>query len=83
MPTPFAQYLKSDFGINLPHYRSPEYDRPAHRRRGGEKDAGKRRELLQHAESVALQDHPLIPLYFLREQAPREATSAGLVRQRG
>ena len=31
----FAQYLKSDFGINLPHYRSADYDRLLRARRGG------------------------------------------------
>jgi oligopeptide transport system substrate-binding protein len=62
-PYTFAQYLKSDFGINLPHYQSAEYDRLLVAA-AAEADASKRRELLQQAESVALQDHPLIPLYF-------------------
>ena len=59
----FAQYLKSDFGINLPHYQSAEYDGLL-TAAAAEADAAKRRELLQHAENVALKDHPLIPLYF-------------------
>ena len=59
----FAQYLKSDFGINLPHYQSADYDRLLVAA-AAEPDATKRRELLQQAESVALKDHPLIPLYF-------------------
>jgi oligopeptide transport system substrate-binding protein len=59
----FAQYLKSDFGINLPHYQSAEYDRLI-TAAAAEADTSKRRELLQQAESVALKDHPLIPLYF-------------------
>jgi oligopeptide transport system substrate-binding protein len=59
----FAQYLKSDFGINLPHYQSAEYDALL-TAAAAEPDVAKRRELLQHAESVALKDHPLIPLYF-------------------
>lgn len=59
----FAQYLKSDFGINLPRYHSAEYDRLL-TAAAAEADAGKRRELLQQAESVALKDHALIPLYF-------------------
>ena len=59
----FAQYLKSDFGINLPHYRSAEYDGLLVAA-AAEADASKRRELLQHAENVALKDQPLIPLYF-------------------
>ena len=29
-PYTFAQYLKSDFGVNLPHYRSPAYDALLH-----------------------------------------------------
>jgi oligopeptide transport system substrate-binding protein len=59
----FAQYLKSDFGINLPHYQSAEYDSLLIAA-AAEPDAGKRRELLQQAENVALKDHPLMPLYF-------------------
>ncbi len=59
----FAQYLKSDFGINLPHYEGAEYDRLL-TAAAAEADATKRRELLQQAENVALKDHPLIPLYF-------------------
>ena len=59
----FLQYLKGDFGINLPHYASREYD--------GLLDAAaqlvdvaRRRRLLEQAERLALADHPLIPLYF-------------------
>jgi oligopeptide transport system substrate-binding protein len=59
----FAQYLKSDFGINLPRYESAEYDRLL-TAAAAEPDAAKRRELLEQAEGVALKDHPLIPLYF-------------------
>ena len=59
----FLQYLKSDFGINLPHYRSSQYDalleRAAH-----SVDPTQRRDLLEEAERTALHDHPLIPLYF-------------------
>jgi oligopeptide transport system substrate-binding protein len=59
----FLQYLKGDFGINLPHYRSPEYDalleRAAH-----STDPAQRRDLLEQAERTALRDHPLIPIYF-------------------
>ena len=59
----FAQYFKSDFGINQPHYRSAEYDSLI----GAaslEIDAARRRESLQAAERVMLRDHPVIPLYF-------------------
>ncbi|HEY1283233.1 MAG TPA: peptide ABC transporter substrate-binding protein [Steroidobacteraceae bacterium] len=59
----FLQYLKSDFGINLPRYKNPEYDRLL-TLAAGEADATKRRELLQQAESVMLRDHALMPLYF-------------------
>jgi len=59
----FAQYLKSDFGINLPHYRNPEYDSLLERA-VAEVDAAKRRDLLETAERTMLRDHPLIPLYF-------------------
>jgi oligopeptide transport system substrate-binding protein len=59
----FAQYLKSDFGVNLPHYSNPSYDAllvSAAR----QQDALSRGALLQEAERVMLADHPLIPLYF-------------------
>jgi oligopeptide transport system substrate-binding protein len=59
----FAQYLKSNFGINLPRYRSAEYDSLV----GAaalEIDAAKRGELLESAERVVLRDHPLMPIYF-------------------
>ena len=59
----FAQFLKGDFGINLPRYQSAEYDRLLGAA-AAEADVAKRRELLQQAENVALKDHPLIPLYF-------------------
>jgi len=59
----FVQYLKSDFGINQPRYKSREYDRLVIAA-AAEADVAKRRELLQQAESVALKDHALMPLYF-------------------
>jgi oligopeptide transport system substrate-binding protein len=59
----FAQYLKSDFGINLPHYRSADYDKLLVAA-ASEPDTAKRRSLLEQAESIALKDHPLLPLYF-------------------
>ena len=59
----FAQYLKSDFGVNLPHYSSVEYDALV-TRAAAETDAGRREALLEEAERVALRDHPLVPLYF-------------------
>jgi len=59
----FAQYLKSDFGVNLPHYRSAEYDGLVERA-AAEADPARRRALLEQAERVALKDQPLIPIYF-------------------
>jgi oligopeptide transport system substrate-binding protein len=59
----FAQYFKSTFGINLPHYRSAEYDSLI-TSAAAEVDLAKRRDLLQNAERVMLRDHPVIPLYF-------------------
>jgi oligopeptide transport system substrate-binding protein len=59
----FLQYLKSDFGINLPHYKSAEYDELMTAAMA-EVDETKRRDLLQQAEAVALRDHALLPLYF-------------------
>jgi oligopeptide transport system substrate-binding protein len=59
----FAQYLKSDFGVNLPRYKSAEYDALL-ARAGTGTDASKRRALLEEAETLMLRDHPLIPLYF-------------------
>ena len=59
----FAQYLTGGFGINLPRYRSSEYDSLVNAA-AAEPDVSKRRELLEHAERVALHDHPVIPLYF-------------------
>lgn len=59
----FAQYLKSDFGLNLPRYRSAAYDALL-TRAAAEVDLAKRRALLEEAERVMLADTPLIPLYF-------------------
>ena len=59
----YLQYLKSDFGINLPHYRSAAYDAlladAAH-----QVVPASRRALLERAERLALTDHALLPLYF-------------------
>lgn len=59
----YVGYLASGFGINLPRYRNPEYDALTERART-EPDENRRREWLQEAESMALRDHALIPLYF-------------------
>jgi len=59
----FAQYLKSDFGLNLPRYRSAAYDALL-TRAAAEVDVARRRAALEEAERVMLADHPLMPLYF-------------------
>jgi len=62
-PYTFLQYLKGDFGINLPHYVSAAYDALLEEA-SRQTDASKRRSLLEQAERTMLADHPLIPLYF-------------------
>jgi oligopeptide transport system substrate-binding protein len=62
-PYTFLQYLKSDFGINLPHYKSAAYDSLLDAA-SKQTDVARRRVLLESAERSALADHPLIPLYF-------------------
>jgi oligopeptide transport system substrate-binding protein len=59
----FAQYLSSDFGVNLPHYSNERYDALL-RQAQAEPDPLQRRALLQEAERLMLADHPLLPLYF-------------------
>jgi oligopeptide transport system substrate-binding protein len=59
----FAQYLKSDFGVNLPHYANPQYDALL-AQAAAASDPGKRRALLEQAEGLMLADHPLLPIYF-------------------
>ena len=59
----FLQYLKSDFGINLPHYKNSDYDALLERA-ARTIDTAQRRDLLEEAERIVLRDHPLIPLYF-------------------
>src|SRR4029077_48228 len=56
-------YLKSDFGVNLPHYASAAYDALL-KRAAAETDPTLRRALLEQAERLLLRDHPLLPLYF-------------------
>ena len=59
----FAQYLKSDFGINLPRYSNPRYDALLVQA-AAEVDVAERASLLEEAERIMLADQPLIPLYF-------------------
>ena len=62
-PYTFAQYLKGNFGINLPHYHSAIYDELL-AKAAAEVDVAKRRGMLEQAERTMLADHPLLPLYF-------------------
>ncbi len=62
-PYTFAQYLKSDFGVNLPHYASARYDALL-AQAATRTDPALRRADLEEAERVMLADHPLLPLYF-------------------
>jgi oligopeptide transport system substrate-binding protein len=59
----FAQWFKSDFGINLTHYQNPQYDDLVDRA-AAETDPAKRRALLEQAERLMLADQPVIPIYF-------------------
>jgi oligopeptide transport system substrate-binding protein len=59
----FAQYFKSDFGINLTHYDNPAYDALLERA-AAEVDASRRQALLEQAERLMLHDQPVIPIYF-------------------
>ncbi|MBS0416352.1 MAG: peptide ABC transporter substrate-binding protein [Proteobacteria bacterium] len=59
----FAQYFKSSFGINLPHYRSAQYDALIDKA-AIEVNPAKRRELLESGERIMLRDQPMIPIYF-------------------
>jgi oligopeptide transport system substrate-binding protein len=59
----FAQYFRSDFGINMPRYRSDEYDGLI-AQASAEPDALRRRGLLEQAERIMLRDHPFLPIYF-------------------
>ena len=62
-PYTFLQYLKGDFGINLPHYKSAAYDALL-AQASQQTDLTRRRELLEQAERTMLADQPLIPIYF-------------------
>jgi hypothetical protein len=62
-PYTFASVLRSDFGINLVHYKNTEYDARLDAAQATA-DVGLRRQQLEQAERIALHDVPLIPLYF-------------------
>ena len=59
----FLQVLKSDFGVNLPHYSNPTYDALLHSA-ALQQDAPARSALFEAAERAMLEDHPLLPIYF-------------------
>lgn len=59
----FLQFLKGDFGVNLPRFRNPEYDKLLESA-SRTPQLAERRALLERAERTALAEHPLIPLYF-------------------
>ena len=62
-PYTFAQYFKSDFGINLPRYHNATYDSLVDRAEAT-LDPTRRIALLEQAEKLMLRDQPIIPLYF-------------------
>ena len=62
-PYTFAQYFKSDFGINLTHYDNPTYDALVDRASAAV-DPARRAALLEQAERLMLRDQPVIPIYF-------------------
>ena len=72
----FAQYLKSDFGVNLPHYHSPQLRRAAGAGGGRRPMPGKRRALLEQAEGLMLARSPAAADLLLREQAPGETAKS-------
>ena len=59
----FAQYFKSDSGLNMTHYASSYYDALLVSARR-QQDPINGSALLEEAERVMLRDHPLLPLYF-------------------
>jgi oligopeptide transport system substrate-binding protein len=59
----FSQYLKSDFGINMPRYKNPAYDKLL-AEASSTTDLAVRRAKLEQAEALMLADHPLLPIYF-------------------
>ena len=78
----FAQYLKSDFGINLPHYRKRGIRRAARRAPQPKSIPPSVASCSKQAERAMLRDHPLIPLYFYVNKHLVKPRGARLVRQR-
>ncbi|MGJ8667890.1 MAG: peptide ABC transporter substrate-binding protein [Oceanococcus sp.] len=59
----FAELMHSKHGINDPGYNNPRYDELMHLA-SVEGDFDRRRELLQQAERLMLEDQPIMPIYF-------------------
>ncbi len=59
----FAQYFRSDFGINTSRYRNPRYDALLDAA-AAELEPARRRARLEEAERLLLADHAVLPLYF-------------------
>ena len=59
----FAQYFRSDFGINTARYRNPQYDALLDAA-AAELDPAQRRLKLESAERLLLADHAVLPIYF-------------------
>lgn len=59
----FLELMGSGFGLNGTGYNNPVYDQLL-KSAALEADPAKRRQLLQRAEQVLLEDQPVIPIYF-------------------
>ncbi len=59
----FAELMYSTHGINDPGYNNPEYDALLDAA-AVEGDFQKRREILEQAERMLLEDQPIMPIYF-------------------
>jgi oligopeptide transport system substrate-binding protein len=62
-PYTFAQYFRSDFGINTARYRNPRYDALLDEA-AAELQPAARRAKLEQAERLLLADHAVLPIYF-------------------
>jgi oligopeptide transport system substrate-binding protein len=59
----FLEVLRSDSGVNLTHYRSAAFDALLDHAAAAS-DAAQRASDLEEAERIALEDVPVIPIYF-------------------
>ena len=60
----FTDLFVSDGAQNLPGYANPRYDKLV-AQAGARGDDPERRQLLKAAEQVVLEDHAIVPLYFM------------------